>query len=437
MRNQAMIWVLCAALVLGSGGAGFGIGRTTGIRKGRAEAVTEANAQAAAEAAGKASTVTEESAAQAASADTGNTQAAAAEASTEASAEEAASDGELVDAADKYNEEHKDDAAAEASTEEEEELDIGDHGSGGEEVQADPAFVKNPTFKEASLPDGVASTLYGKDHDDTKMQIVVMGDSQFGNFKGENGLAYLIAQRCKANVYNLAIGGTAAAVEPNSGTADETWDSTSGIGMAKAVAGVISPDFFESRTYTYEVFKSCDFAKTDLFILEYGVNDYFQKSPLYDPDFGSNLKTTQGAIDVAINTLHNAYPDAKILVITPGYTQFFQEGTGTYLGDVNTLNNGYGTLQKYIEFVSHGAEPHTDCARILNMYVDLDVNGYNAKDTLMDGIHYTDEGRQRYARVLSRRILQLMGYSIPEDVSDTDTIDWASQEPDRAAAWAQ
>ncbi len=325
----------------------------------------------------------------------------------------------LIDAADEeYNFPHHDE-------EEEFNFEVGEHADVEEKV-VDPVFLANPSLREAELPDGVASTLYGKNNDDCQMQIVILGDSQFGNFLGYDGMAYMLSQKLKANVYNLAVGGTSVSLEPNGRRDSEGWDSSCGVGMAKIICGEVSGEFLTyNHMYQYNVLKSCDFSKTDLFILEYGVNDFFQKAPTYVQDDASNIKTVAGGLEEAIVLLRVNYPDASIMVCTPGYTQFFEAGTGAYIGDVNTLNNGINTLQRYIQTISNIASTHT-ATSVMNAYEEVNINGYNAKDMLMDGIHMTVEGRKRYVSVLSHKILLSLGYNLPEGV-DPDDIDWVSQ----------
>ncbi len=447
--DLVIVVVLCITLLLGGAG-GFALGRATApARGGDLTQETELSvedasdsgagsesrdsneiAQAAEESAPEASKAALEEAPESDSKDAETTAAEESEEPAEEEteqAEEAAEQQEseaavtagLIDAADEeYYFPHHDDA-------EEFNFEVGEHAD-VEEKTVDPVFLANPSLREAELPDGVASTLYGKNHDDCQMQIVILGDSQFGNFLGYDGMAYMLSQKLKANVYNLAVGGTSISLEPNGRRDSEGWDSSCGVGMAKIICGEVSGEFLTyNHMYQYNVLKSCDFSKTDLFILEYGVNDFFQKAPTYVQDDASNIKTVAGGLEEAIVLLRVYYPDAAIMVCTPGYTQFFEAGTGAYIGDVNTLNNGVNTLQRYIQTISNIASTHT-ATSVMNAYEEVNINGYNAKEMLMDGIHMTVEGRKRYVSVLSHKILLSLGYSLPEGV-DPDDIDWVSQ----------
>ncbi len=291
----------------------------------------------------------------------------------------------------------------------------------------DPSEIENPTLQEAPLPAGVASTLYGK-NGKAMFQVVVLGDSQFANFLGTEGLGYLLSQKLHANVYNLALGGKCAAAEQEDRGKDMSqWGTTCGVNLMKAIVGEQDTTCLNGWDYQMNVFNSCDFSKTDLFVLEYGVNDYLSKKPMYDENDPGSVYTYFGALESMILDIRNYFPEAQILVCTPTYAQFWQGGTGAFLGDSNIINNGYGTLYNYVETATHPAGGHQNTSTV-NEYENSGINPYTASEDLLDGIHMTDAGRVKYANLLSRVALRAMGYDIDEGV-DPDTIDWINQNP--------
>ncbi len=299
---------------------------------------------------------------------------------------------------------------------------------GTEETTVDPSEIENPTLTEAPLPDGVASTLYGKTEGTALFQVVVMGDSQFGNFLGTDGLAYLLAHKLHANVYNLSIGGKcAASEEEDRGKDPSQWGTTCGVNLTKAVCGMVGDSVLDGYDYQKNVFNSCDFSKTDLFVIEYGVNDYLTKKVMYSEEDPGSVQTVFGALESMVLDLRNTYPEAQILICTPTYAQFWQGGTGAFLGDSNIINNGCGTLYNYAETVSHLAGGHNNTTTV-NAYENSGINIYSASEDLLDGIHMTEQGRVKYANLLSRIALRTMGYDIDEGV-DPDTVDWVKQTP--------
>lgn len=327
---------------------------------------------------------------------------AATEASTEAASETAAEVSTTAET-----------AAAEASTEASTEAVT-------ETVEKDP---NNPYDLGIQYTDDCVNTLIGAD---ATMQIVVIGDSQFGNYKGYDGLAYQISQYCDANVYNLAIGGTTAAVPLTQGQDLQSWESDGGLGMTYAIVGDVSPDFLQKYSeidYQRKVFAGCDFSKTDVFVVEYGVNDFISKIPIDDSSNPS--KAYRSALGTIVNRLRNTFSDAAVVICGPGYAQFFDNGT--YIGDSNTLNYGYGTLYDYScaaqNVVSSTSQ---DKVSYMNPYDFLNINASNAKDNLLaDGIHMSPENRKKYAQMISRVIIRSQGYLIDEGV-DPSTVDWKS-----------
>ena len=272
---------------------------------------------------------------------------------------------------------------------------------------------------QPQLPDGVVSTLYGNDG---LMQIVCIGDSQYANFKGADGLGALLSHYCKANVFNLGLGGATAAVTPTEGSASA---SRSGCGVVSAICGDTSPDkvFASEDSYARSIFDSCDFTRTDVFVIAFGVNDYLRNIPLTDDNMRTNVRAYRGALAYMVMKLQNKFPNAQIVVVAPGYCQFFEGGTGAYLGDGNIRKNKQGyTVSDLVDVARNFADNNVG---FMDTYELLGINSYNAKEMLLDGIHMTPKGRQLYAQMLSRIIIRSQGYSIGEGVNPDDA-DWVA-----------
>ena len=270
--------------------------------------------------------------------------------------------------------------------------------------------------------DDLVNTMYG---DDALMNIVVLGDSQFGNFKGYDGLAYQISQYCHANVWNCGIGGATAAVLPSDSTDKDGWDSLSGVGVAYALTKQVSSDYLATLfPYQKYMIDSVDMSKVDVFIVEFGLNDYLENVEL---DRNTTERSYRNAEATIGRTLHKAAPDAKIIFCGPTYAQFF-DGT-TYLGDINTLANKQG--YKLIDYcnsleneVTTGLAAESDVYSYFNAYLYAGIDSTNATDMLSaDRLHMNGTGRTSYAKVLSRIIIRDEGYSIDEGVDPT-TVEW-------------
>ena len=247
-----------------------------------------------------------------------------------------------------------------------------------------------------------------EDDKEYEMQIVFMGDSIIDFDREYEGVAGLVGEACNANVYNMAIGGTTAALLPDERYERNNWESIGLLGIVNAITGYIDTDIFDNYT-AGEHLKKCDFSKTDYFIIEYGTNDFLAEIPPSrylengeERDVDAD-HTYVGALDSALNTLHKAFPDAKIIVIGPHYCQFF--AGDRFLGDGYSFDNGYGKLIDYVRVCGYVAEQHKkDGVIFYNAFEESGIDAYTAEECLKDGIHLTQEGRHRYVDYLIRLI---------------------------------
>ena len=265
------------------------------------------------------------------------------------------------------------------------------------EVEVDETVLTTDGHKEVKEDEKMMDE---EDH----LQLVFLGDSIFDMARDGTGVPYLTAEALDASCYNLAIGGTCAALHKDESADYEKWDSSSVLGVAKAVAGLVSPDAF-SKYHARDVFDTCDFSKTDYFIVECGTNDFLSQYPI-DLNQGGTYQwyTYYGAVQSIVGDLLTAYPDAKVIFCTPHYEQFYFKDKGI-AGDVNILDLGRGPLINYIA-AGHNAAQMAG-AYAINCYDELPINGYTADDYLLDGIHLTEEGRRVYAEMLVKTINHL------------------------------
>lgn len=241
------------------------------------------------------------------------------------------------------------------------------------------------------------------------MQIVFMGDSILDSDRENHGVASLISEGCNANVYNMAMGGTTAALLPGEQYSFEAWQSRSLLGVVNAILGNISPDIFEGYK-AGKFLKECDFDKTDFFVIEYGVNDFLSRKIAQSKylENGETLDeagvyTYTGALETAVKLLKERFPDAGILLIAPHYCQIF-EGE-KYIGDSYSLDYGCGTMVEYARCAGYVADLYKDQGVMFyNAMEESGIDAYSAEICLEDGVHLTEEGRRRYAELPIRLI---------------------------------
>ncbi|MDE6662014.1 MAG: SGNH/GDSL hydrolase family protein [Lachnospiraceae bacterium] len=286
----------------------------------------------------------------------------------------------------------------------------GDISDSGENKSADNTTAQNAPSAQDNQ-NGSTDTAENSTPEQTvtnDMQIVFMGDSILDNVREYDGVAYLISQACNARVYNMSIGGTTAALMTDEQFNYDNWTSLSLLGIVHAILGDIDTKIFEPYQ-AGKILKECDFSKTDYFIIEYGINDFLAKIPNSQYDNNGELRnidaphTYVGALDAAIGALHNAFPSAKIMIISPHYCQFFTKDA--YVGDSYSLDYGYGKMIDYSLLCGYVCDINKDKnVMYYNTIMDSGIDAYSADDYLEDGIHLTAAGRHAYADYASRLI---------------------------------
>lgn len=247
-----------------------------------------------------------------------------------------------------------------------------------------------------------------QDDDERKysMQIVILGDSIMDGDRTESGAADIISEQLNAKVYNMAIGGTTAALLPNEQYSYNDWSSCGLLGVVNAILGNISKDHFSGYA-AEEILETCDFSKTDYFIIEYGVNDFLTgKIPNSryleggDTLAIAGVKTYTGALEDAIGRLRGAFPNAQILLVGPHYCQFFSGKA--FIGDAYSLDYGYGPLLRFAQGAEYIAEQHKEDGVIFfNAFEYSGIDAESADDYLEDGVHMTPLGARVYAEKIA------------------------------------
>ncbi|HJA93733.1 MAG TPA: hypothetical protein H9717_11580 [Candidatus Eisenbergiella merdipullorum] len=243
-----------------------------------------------------------------------------------------------------------------------------------------------------------------------RLNIVVFGDSIWDMDRTETGIAAQVAGYMNANVYNCAIGGTRATLKPGESDVNyDTWDSTSLTGMCYVMRGMVDTNFLEGYP-AGGVIRNVNPAAVDYYIIAYGLNDYFSGAPISVSDgdtFDPHGYT--GALNNALELLKGASPNAKFLLISPTYCQFYENGY--MVTDSNMKNYGQGTLSDYANACRNVAEMKQTL--YIDAYSTMGINGYTAEEYLEDGVHLTEAGRTLYARAVS----SCLKYGKPGEVS--------------------
>ena len=251
---------------------------------------------------------------------------------------------------------------------------------------------------------GNEETAATKSEPDT-LQIVFLGDSIFDSVRDETGIAHIVGEELEADIYNLSIGGTSAALRRDKSTNKDTWTEPSLMGVLYTMQGELKNDVMNGYK-AGEVIKELNPQKTDYFIIEYGTNDFLSYIPTGAEDVqGQYYFYFSTTLEMAIDLLKSNYPNAQIIMCTPYYEQFWSADKTRYIGDAHTVNNGFGTLLDYIgtiEGVSRSKE-----VTCLNMYDLMGIDTYSVDKMTVDGIHPNEEARRKYADILIGKLNEL------------------------------
>ncbi len=283
---------------------------------------------------------------------------------------------------------------------------------GGKEESEETPKVMEQTEEPSDGDDQANAESEEEEEEDDKeydMQIVILGDSIMDHDRTESGAAAIIAHDCNAKVYNMAMGGTTAALLPGEEAYFDQWTSRSLLGVVHAILGDIDGSIFDGYP-AGDVLKKCDFSKTDYFIIEYGVNDFLSgqiPKSRYLEEGGtlavSDIHTYTGALEGAVQRLQGKFPDAKILLLAPHYCQIFSGDT--FLGDGYSMDYGYGPLVDFARGTGYVYEQHKkENVIFYNAFEVSGINAETADDYLEDGVHMTPLGSRVYAEAIARVI---------------------------------
>ena len=217
-------------------------------------------------------------------------------------------------------------------------------------------------------------------------KVIFLGDSIFGNYRNETSVSSFFADMTGATVYNLGVGGRAAI---------NVADPTSDVGVAyNYLIGKENVSALDNMCGNLPAYSSMRLAGAQLsgtdgdgfiFILEYGLNDYFG---------GSNAAEYEEALNKLVTGIKTTYPASQVLVLVPGYLSVFDEG--------EMLIEEDGSLLPEFRQATYAAVADTGC-NILSLADDF---GFTQDTTsvylLGDGVHYNEIGRYRMAQTLAR-----------------------------------
>lgn len=177
-------------------------------------------------------------------------------------------------------------------------------------------------------------------YDFSDRTVVILGDSIFANNTTEESIPNLMRQRSGAKVFCYAIGGMSASKAGDTDILGGELELFLNDSEFAAEYNNASDDNNISENNTA--------SKLDIFI-EFGFNDFFNGTPVENPDDLYDLSTYAGAIRTAIEEVDAKYPEAEIILFVPGklgtYVEEAHDATYTsqdYRDKIYSLAEEYG-----------------------------------------------------------------------------------------------
>jgi len=168
--------------------------------------------------------------------------------------------------------------------------------------------------------------------------------------------------------------------------------------LTAACARLAGSPVFDDNIAIAARLAAVNWSTVDYIVAAYGTNDY--GSP--DVPLGTTTDTTgatfKGAINYAVNKICTAYPNIKILFVSPIWRSRYNSGDGN---DSDTYANSRGNY--LLEFVDAMKEMSAlNKMPCIDMYRTSGINKYNGATLLSDGLHpVAGVGYQRIAEKIA------------------------------------
>lgn len=237
-------------------------------------------------------------------------------------------------------------------------------------------------------------------------KVVCFGDSvtEFGTYPEQ------IATITGSTTYKIGFGGCRMARSTS-----PYYDELSMYKIAQTVASqnftsmetavnYIKNNLGDDNTVAFNLLKSIDFSTVDIVTIFFATNDFTANDVAIGVNGSVDTTTLKGAINVTINSLMTAYPNLKILFVTPTH-RFFNTSD-----DSDLVPNGAGNY--LIEFVDAiKSESNINHIPALDLYREGGFNKYNHTYYFgTDGVHPNATGYTYLAQKISAKLISLFKF---------------------------
>lgn len=224
-------------------------------------------------------------------------------------------------------------------------------------------------LRQLTAAQRTAPTVYPDLSDTT---IVFFGDSVIGNYSNDLSIPGTVHGLTGATIYNCGYGGNPAAMN------EKTIITLPGIAAAFAEQNLsVLPQDTQVYAGIAEYIANPPQSKNLCFVINYGLNDYFNRHPISSAD-PYDITTYGGAIRTAVSCLKENFTDARIFLCTPTYSAY-------------APNEDVCPLENYVDAV-------IDLAReldvdVIDNYHSLGIDETNHAIYLADKMHPNEKAR--------------------------------------------
>lgn len=213
--------------------------------------------------------------------------------------------------------------------------------------------------------------------------IICLGDSVIANYDGSTSIAGVLEGLTNAQVFNLALGGGSATEAPDNNCSMNDIIDTLITGNISALPLNTESPHDARLLENLSVYLETETREDLCFVINYGLNDYFSGLPV-SSDNPFDIYTYSGAIRTAVSKIQNAFPNARILLMSPNFTAYYGNGTEHRFEATHTLQDYADTVVALANELN---------VILVDNYNELGINADNHFQYLADGCHPNEKGR--------------------------------------------
>lgn len=224
----------------------------------------------------------------------------------------------------------------------------------------------------------------------SKYDLIFFGDSVIGNYTDSLSIPGAVQGLTGARVYNLGNGGSMA-------SEDEKLELYFGSMVVRFLKGDVKD--LEECTFKEGVeryYEDGHAGRTQCFVINYGLNDFFRSRPVDNPDNPLDIGTYGGALRSGLEKLKEAYPEAIFVLSGPNLITAYENGT-------RISEPSGGVLEEYADIARKVAEAYGGL--YFDTYHDTCYTLEQAGIYLADGYHPNHRGRF----LLAQRFVEAFG----------------------------